>query len=116
MRHLRYINLCLRIARRNLDKYPHSHGAILVKGGRVIGQGNNRYENGMHAEVSAIMKSRQTDLRGADLYVSRALRAKSCGISKPCPDCERVIREYGIKTVYYTVDCQKNMYAEMAVN
>lgn len=113
MRHLRYINLGLKIARQNLDIYPHSVGAVIVKGGRIIGFGNNRYQNGMHAETSAIMKNRRTDLRGAILYVSRALRAKPCGISKPCPECQKVIKQYGISKVYYTTDDMNNIYEEM---
>ncbi len=107
--------LGLRLARKNLDVYVHSHSAILVKGGRVIGTGLNRYENGIHAEVSAIMKNRNSNLRGADLYVSRALRANPCGMSKPCEECQKVIKEYGINKVYYTVNDFTKLYEEMSV-
>jgi pyrimidine deaminase RibD-like protein len=101
------------MARKNLATYTHSHTAIIVKGGRIIIIANNRYENGMHAEVSAIMKARKIDIRGAEMYVCRALRARPCGNSKPCEDCENTCREFGISKVYYTTDNMNQMYQEM---
>ena len=105
--------LGIKLARKNLAIYVHSHSAILVKGGKVIGFGVNRYENGMHAEVSVIMKNRKSNLRGCDMYVARALRHTPCGLSKPCEECQKVIKDYGINKVYYTVDDYSKLYEEL---
>lgn len=61
--------------------------------------GSGRY-NSLHAETHAILKAKKQgmDLKGATLYVYREGGLNS----KPCPDCQRIIKQHGIKKVIYT--------------
>ena len=93
------------------------HGAVVVKGGRVLGTGFNRNRNhprfvspehiktkcSVHAEESAI-KDANYDVRGAILYVARVNRNGEDRDSKPCPRCLTLIKESGIKRVIYTTN------------
>lgn len=93
----------------------HRLGAVVVKGGRVLSTGYNevRYTKELgnptlHAEQAAILKllkqRRLTDLVGATLYVTRFTRGGRIGCSRPCGDCEALIRSVGIKEIFYTTD------------
>ena len=86
------------------------HGAIIVKGRKLISQGINRAKthpksihpySAVHAEFDAICKAKG-ELDGATLYVTRLLADGTVGMSKPCPHCQRAIEESGIREVVYT--------------
>lgn len=91
------------------------HGAIVVKGGSVLGTGYNKDRNhpdnvspehikthcSVHAEVEAI-RDAGWNVKGAVLYVARVNRFGEDRYSKPCDRCEVVIFETQIKKVIYT--------------
>lgn len=97
------------------SKSRQRHGAILVKGGRVIGTGFNKDRNhpdrvspehikthcSTHAEVDAI-RDAGWNVRGAVLYIARVNTKGEDRYSKPCNRCEVVIEETQIKKVIYT--------------
>ena len=97
------------------SKSRRMHGAVIVKGGRVIGTGFNKDRNSpyivspehikvhcsVHAEVEAI-RDASWNVRGAVLYVARVNRAGEDRNSKPCGRCQIVIEETQIKKVIYT--------------
>lgn len=71
-------------------------GAVLVKNGRVIGQGYHQRFGGPHAEVSAIKSVRNSaDLAGATLYVT----LEPCRHWGKTPPCAELIAEVGIGRV-----------------
>lgn len=90
------------------------HGAVIVKGGEIIGQGYNHATTFMshswscHAEVAAILnlknKSRKY-LEDATLIVVR-VGPVSIGcpmkLSKPCENCRKAIEKVGIRKVFYS--------------
>jgi len=92
------------------------HGAIILKGGRVLGKGINSDRNNpnqvadpktqaaVHAEVAALRAAGATDLRGATIFVARANRAGEPRMSKPCHNCQAALRARGVKKVVYTID------------
>jgi len=92
------------------------HGAVVIKGGRVLGVGINVMKNdpnivpdpktqsSVHAECAAIRACGNTDLRGATLYVARIGKDGKPAMSKPCINCQKALRDRGIKKVFYTVD------------
>jgi len=92
------------------------HGAIIRKGGRILGRGINSDRNNpnlvadpktqaaVHAEVAAIRAAGNTDLRGATLFVARANRQGEARMSKPCENCQKAMKARGIKKVIYTID------------
>lgn len=95
------------------------HGSVIYKGGRLISCGINRNKYheeygisynvpppSVHAEEKAIniALSNGADLKGAIIYVARTSKRGYPAISKPCPKCEKLIREHNIKKVVYTED------------
>lgn len=59
----------------------------------------------IHAEIAALREARKIDLEGATIYISRsALRDGAPLMSKPCANCQKYLKEAGVKKVYYTID------------
>lgn len=59
-----------------------------------------------HAEERAIRNAQALvgeDLSGMVLYVARSYKNGKPAMSKPCDNCDRLIREAGIKKVIYTL-------------
>ena len=76
-------------------------GAIIVKEGRIIGEGYHSYFGGPHAEVNAF-SSAEEDVRGATLYVT----LEPCSHTGKTPPCADLIIKKGIQTVVVgTRDC-----------
>jgi deoxycytidylate deaminase len=95
----------------------HRHGAVVVKSGRVLSVGTNRFRNdpefvesdvidgrgtifSVHAEVNAL--SRVKDARGATIYVARVGGNGEPRLSAPCSFCRIRIKDRGINTIVYT--------------
>ena len=85
-------------------------GAIIVKNGRVLGSGTNRYRNNparvdisgvsYHAEEVAIRKAGDVD--GATIYVGRITRSGKIGLALPCPRCQDDLFGSGISQAVWT--------------
>lgn len=99
-RHSRYISFAAKLAKS--IPFQHRHVALIVKGGKVLAIGRNSYDTGNHAETCAMRQRWSSDLQGATLYVIRIGRVQPYLLSKPCPNCEALIKESGIKRVIYT--------------
>ena len=96
------------------DVYKYRHGAVIFRGKKVIGVGWNKrrrtpvlYSYGyktcmLHAESAAILDVNYLDdIRGSDIMVVRICKTK-LGNSKPCEYCMAMIKEVGIRNVYYS--------------
>ncbi len=90
----KYMKLALRLARRGLGKTSPNPmvGAVVVKGGRIIGQGYHHYFGGDHAEIDAF-KSAGESLAGATLYVTLEPCCHRGGGKKTPPCTDAIIRE-----------------------
>ena len=63
----------------------------------------NHICNNVHAEMDAILKvSNKQNLIGADIYIYRSDTRGNLRICRPCAACMAIIRECGIKNIYYT--------------
>ena len=69
-------------------------GAIIVKDGRIIGEGYHEYFGGPHAEVNAINKATES-IEGATLYVT----LEPCTHQGKTPPCAPLIVEKRIRRV-----------------
>lgn len=83
------------------DGHGHPFGSVVVKDGKIIGEGWNRtavlHDPSAHAEVEAIRDASKNivsnNLAGSTLYAS----------AQPCPMCLSLIYLTGIEKVYYCI-------------
>jgi diaminohydroxyphosphoribosylaminopyrimidine deaminase / 5-amino-6-(5-phosphoribosylamino)uracil reductase len=74
-------------------------GAVVVNGGRVVGEGYHAEYGGAHAEVAALRAAGDA-ARGATLYVT----LEPCAHHGRTPPCTDAIRAAGIAEVVYAAD------------
>ncbi|HPA20448.1 MAG TPA: bifunctional diaminohydroxyphosphoribosylaminopyrimidine deaminase/5-amino-6-(5-phosphoribosylamino)uracil reductase RibD [Verrucomicrobiae bacterium] len=74
-------------------------GAVLVRGGRIIGRGWHHRAGGPHAEIVALADARRNRLptRGATLYVT----LEPCSTHGRTPPCTDAIAAAGVRRVVY---------------
>ena len=101
----------MKIAR--LSTCRQQHGALIVKGGRVVAVGVNHFRNhpkyvhsdySTHAEIAALKACSDIDLSNATIYVARVTQGGRISMSKPCAECSKALAIKGIKKIVYTVD------------
>lgn len=102
-------------------------GCVAVIGGRVIATGFsqhrthplqdhfNRYRDfrgqqnvaaKLHAEcaMAASVRHFPIDWAKVDVYIYRVCVSRQHGIAFPCPACETMLREMGVRRIFYTTD------------
>ncbi|MCC8027208.1 MAG: bifunctional diaminohydroxyphosphoribosylaminopyrimidine deaminase/5-amino-6-(5-phosphoribosylamino)uracil reductase RibD [Clostridium sp.] len=91
-----YMKLALELAGRGVGRTSPNPmvGAVIVKAGRVIGQGWHRRYGGLHGEREALADCRESP-RGAVLYVT----LEPCCHTGKQPPCTEAILESGISRV-----------------
>jgi len=90
----------------------HKHGCVIVHNNKIISVGYNyhvNFSNGytVHAEVDAInniSKKHRNILKNSTLYVIRKTNYDIYKSSKPCDNCAKYIKKYGISKIYYSVE------------
>ena len=92
-----YMARTFSLARRGMGRVSPNPmvGAVLVKEGRIIGEGFHRYHGGSHAEVNAINNA-QESVTGATLYSNLE---PCCHEKKLTPPCVKMILEKKISRV-----------------
>jgi diaminohydroxyphosphoribosylaminopyrimidine deaminase/5-amino-6-(5-phosphoribosylamino)uracil reductase len=95
----RFMRLALRLARRGYGATSPNPmvGAVLVKGGKIIGRGWHRRAGEPHAEIEALLDAqrRGRDTAGATLFVT----LEPCCTHGRTPPCTEAIIAAGIKRV-----------------
>ncbi len=91
-----YMERALKLARRGLGYVSPNPmvGVVIVRGGRIVGEGYHRRYGGPHAEVNAIA-SAQGATSGATLYVT----LEPCCHYGKTPPCVAAVIKAGIKRV-----------------
>ena len=111
-----YLNVARYFATKSRSK--NTHGAVVVKSGRVVGTGWNKTRNNpnivspehiksdcsYHAEQVAIREAGEYNVRGAIIYVARVNKSGHDRNSKPCLRCSDLIGRAGIKRVIFTTE------------
>jgi diaminohydroxyphosphoribosylaminopyrimidine deaminase / 5-amino-6-(5-phosphoribosylamino)uracil reductase len=99
MADVNFMRLALRLARRGLGATSPNPmvGAVLVKRGRIIGQGWHRQVGEPHAEIEALddARTRENNPKGSTLYVT----LEPCSTHGRTPPCTEAIKTAGIKKV-----------------
>jgi diaminohydroxyphosphoribosylaminopyrimidine deaminase/5-amino-6-(5-phosphoribosylamino)uracil reductase len=102
-----YMKLALKLARRGLGRTSPNPmvGAVIVRDGRIIGQGYHHYFGGRHAEVDAI-EGATGNVSGATLYVT----LEPCRHHGKTPPCVEAIIKHKIgRVVIGTLDPNPDM-------
>ena len=119
----RFFNIAKEISK--LSTFHRSHiGCVVVEGRHIIATGCNeptesyiqrkynkyrnfdadKYPACVHAEIKAlhtVMSKRNVDWDNVSIYTYREANGqRSC--SRPCAACEKLIKDLGIKNIYYT--------------
>lgn len=93
------------------DHPQHHIGGVLVKKSKVISVGFNKCKSHpksnapyrhIHCELDCILGVDKEDLEGAHIYLYRQTKAGEIALSRPCKWCHELLKQAGIKTVYYT--------------
>lgn len=119
--HRAYFNAAKAVS--ELSDYKQKVGCVVVMGHTIISSGHNSHSKChavqaklnkeklgyecvglVHAEVDALLPllKRRTILSRASIYVYRQHKDGSVALARPCASCMSLIRELGIRNVYYT--------------
>ena len=100
-------------------------GCLIVSGHRIISSGYNSDKTNpiqkkynrlrfseetphrLHAEVSALLpllNNKDIDFSKVKIFTYREKADHSLGTSRPCKSCMALIKDLGIKNIYYTTD------------
>lgn len=102
-----FLRLAMRIAEQS--DCSTRHGAVIVKGGRVLGVGFNKvrntsqldvYEYNIHAEIDALRNAKNA--KGATIYVARINRKGQYRMSLPCSKCLCALEKAQVKKIVFT--------------
>lgn len=90
------------------------HVAAVFKKNQIYSIGTNGYKthpmaaryghhnSQVHAELAAIIKFGDTNLKGYDLAVLRINRKNELAMSKPCRHCQKLLTDVDLKRIFYT--------------
>lgn len=101
-------------------------GCVAVYKSKIISTGFNSYKSSpiqlkynhfrifddgympsaIHAEIDCLSPIMNLDINFSklSLYIYRVCKSRDHGIARPCPACMELIRNLGIKKIYYTGD------------
>ena len=93
-------------------------GAVLVHRNIIVSIGMNSYKTHplmaertewpfLHAEQHAIIRAGVDNCEGLDLYIARVLKNNDLALSKPCKVCIELIKDVGIKNIYYSTNAKE---------
>ena len=112
-----YVDLASRISYQS--DHQHRHGAVLVKGSRIINASHNKMKFNsfasrffprqkewatIHAELGSILNVERKNTEGATVYVVRMSIEDKLRMSKPCEMCQAAMKWVGIKKVVYSTN------------
>lgn len=91
-------------------------GATITNKGKSYSTGTNKIKThptfanpslhlkvSIHAEIDCILKSK-SNVNGDTIYVYREDLEGRPKLARPCKDCIKSLKEFGIKRIYYTVE------------
>lgn len=96
------------------SKHTVKMGAALTNKGKTTSVGTNQIKThpkfanpnlhlkvSIHAEVDCII---QSNVSGDTIYVYRADLEGKPKLARPCADCMKSLKEFGIKKIFYTIE------------
>jgi len=111
-RFTRFATWALELAATSEYDVVHKMCAIVVSKSHVLSVGYNQPkthpisvgtpQEQLHAEMHALIRCQ--DPEGADVIVVRSKPSGKAGLAKPCDICLGVLRRYGVRRVFYTIN------------
>lgn len=103
---MKYLKLALLVAKSGKTKRKSHHLGVvgMRRDGSIVTSHNTAAESkspNAHAESKVLRKA---GYGCKELYVTRVMANGEAGISKPCKDCQKLIKQMGVKKVIYTID------------
>lgn len=98
---LSYMQRALALARRAAGRTSPNPlvGAVIVRNGRIVGEGYHRRAGAPHAEIEALQQAGQA-ARGATIYVT----LEPCAHQGRTPPCTDALVAAGVSEVFYATD------------
>lgn len=87
------------IAKRSTHR-SYKHGVIVTKGSSILATGFNH--GTIHAEYHALNKLWPSKRRGVTVWSVRITPGGRLSCAKPCPKCQKLLIENGIKKVIFS--------------
>ena len=113
-RHQRFAKIALQLAGEATHDVTHQLCALVVSKNKVLSVGYNQPKTHtmskdtpmqqLHAEMHAIPGCPEAAVDGAEVIVARLKPSGKPGLSKPCEACEKILRRFGIRRVFYTTN------------
>ncbi len=104
---MKYLELATRVAKANTQAKTYLFGAVAERTDRAIVVSTNirtqTPEHSAHCESRLLRKCGW----GATIWIARVDRNGNWAMAKPCIKCETLIRNKGVKKVYYTIAPQE---------
>ena len=112
---------CIQIAKNEASKSDHMyfrHGAVSVYRNKILTKGYNRplfkdlIYTSLHAEMSVIqqlkrMRCSHKKKKKIDIFVIRINKNEELRLSKPCNQCQNIMKQFGVKRCFYSNDLGK---------
>lgn len=100
-KHKQFMLRAIELARKAKGKtFPNPLvGALVVKKGKIVGEGHHRKAGSAHAEITALKKAKKS-ARNASLYIN----LEPCAHYGKTPPCVNSIIKSGIKKVYVAME------------
>lgn len=111
------IDVAISQAEKSNHEY-YKHGAISILGNKIMTKGYNKslvkdvIFNSLHAEMSVIQQLKRLRLNEKERKKINVvvIRVNKCGelkMSKPCQNCQNIMKDFGIKKCYFSNDLGK---------
>jgi deoxycytidylate deaminase len=107
---MRFFDLAKKMARKS-DHPQHKIGGAVTRGSKVVSLGFNKCKThprsnhifrATHCELDCILGLKEEELNGASIYLYRENKSGTIAMSRPCRWCYELLRNVGIKKIYYT--------------
>lgn len=124
-KHQKFLDKAIELSRSS--ECTLKHGAVLVRGSKIVASGINVLRNdpyfmedsaaklyaAEHAEEQCLRMAKKIEnLNGAIMYIARTNRKGEPMNSKPCKRCIAAIRAVGIRKIFYTINNEMDLYED----
>lgn len=113
-RHQKFAKAALALAAASEYNVTHQLCALVVSKNLVLSVGYNQPKTHpisaetkmqqLHAEMDALLRCGSSE--GAEVIVVRSKPSGKPGLAKPCDICQGILRRFGVRRVFYTVDSE----------